>query len=222
MLQVGWPPFEQCRTVYLRWRTFHHINRCLSLPAKNLCMHVHATRRHYLETDPDPIAMVIRVDLFTHKPSETNTNWHGMVTHARVCYRWLLSNRACGWIARLYNYHGNWVWAGFEIIPPELKKLWSKRRERRRRRLMKMPSHIKTSSLANQGLYPQQLRKLSNLQLATMYPQLGCNGICPIPLSIYRKKNTGKYRFLYSQQIAHWGYSRWTGITKTNSRYYRK
>ena len=57
-------------------------------------------RRHYLETDPDPIAMVIRVELFTHKPSETNTNWHCMVTHAHllqvspVC-------RACGWIARL-------------------------------------------------------------------------------------------------------------------------
>ena len=49
-------------------------------------------RRHYLETDPDPIAiMVIRVELFTHKPSETNTNWHCMVTHARLCYRWLLS-----------------------------------------------------------------------------------------------------------------------------------
>ena len=28
--------------------------------------------RHYLETDPDPIAMVIRVELFTHKPSVTN------------------------------------------------------------------------------------------------------------------------------------------------------
>ena len=49
------------------------------------------TRRHYLETDPDPIATVIRVELFTHKPSETNTNWHCMVTHARLCYRWLLS-----------------------------------------------------------------------------------------------------------------------------------
>ena len=34
--------------------------------------------RHYLETDPDPIAMVIIVELFTHKPSETNTNWHCM------------------------------------------------------------------------------------------------------------------------------------------------
>ena len=48
-------------------------------------------RRHYLETDPDPIAMVIRVELFTHKPSQTNTNWHCMVTHARLCYRRLLS-----------------------------------------------------------------------------------------------------------------------------------
>ena len=50
-----------------------------------------STKRHYLETDPDPIAMVIRVELFTHKPSETNANWHCMVTHERQCYRWLLS-----------------------------------------------------------------------------------------------------------------------------------
>ena len=28
--------------------------------------------RRYLETDPDPNAMVIRVELFTHKPSVTN------------------------------------------------------------------------------------------------------------------------------------------------------
>ena len=27
---------------------------------------------YYLETDPDPVAMVIRVELFTHKPSVTN------------------------------------------------------------------------------------------------------------------------------------------------------
>ena len=43
---------------------------------------------YYLETSPDPIAMVIRVELFTHKPSETN--WHCMVTNvSSVC-------RACG------------------------------------------------------------------------------------------------------------------------------
>ena len=40
--------------------------------------------RHYLKTDPDPIAIVIRVVLFTHRPSETNRNWHCMVTHARL------------------------------------------------------------------------------------------------------------------------------------------
>ena len=40
---------------------------------------------YYLETDPDPIAMVIRVWLFTHKPSENITNRHYMVTHARLC-----------------------------------------------------------------------------------------------------------------------------------------
>ena len=52
-----------------------------------LCPWIH-TRGYYLETSPDPIAMVIRVELFTHKPSETN--WHCMVTHvSSVC-------RACG------------------------------------------------------------------------------------------------------------------------------
>ena len=52
---------------------------------------------YYLETDPDPTAMVIRVELFTHKLSETNTTWH--------CSAWLLMHdhvtvsavcRACG------------------------------------------------------------------------------------------------------------------------------
>ena len=31
---------------------------------------------YYLETDPDPVAMVIRIELFTHKLSDTNTYWH--------------------------------------------------------------------------------------------------------------------------------------------------
>ena len=31
-------------------------------------------RGYYLETDPDPIAMVIRVELVIHKPTETNPN----------------------------------------------------------------------------------------------------------------------------------------------------
>ena len=31
-------------------------------------------RGYYLETDPDPIAMVIRVELVIHKPTETNAN----------------------------------------------------------------------------------------------------------------------------------------------------
>ena len=53
--------------------------------------HMLVPLRHYLDTKPDPVAMVIRVELFTHKPSETNTNWHGMVIHARLCLRWLLS-----------------------------------------------------------------------------------------------------------------------------------
>ena len=36
--------------------------------------------RHFLETGPDPIAMVIRVELFTLKPSET----------IQICTAWLL------------------------------------------------------------------------------------------------------------------------------------
>ena len=43
---------------------------------------------YYLETDPDPIAMVIRVELFIHTPSKMNTNWHYMVTPAWLCYSW--------------------------------------------------------------------------------------------------------------------------------------
>ena len=31
-------------------------------------------RGYYLKTDPDPIAMVIRVELVIHKPTETNAN----------------------------------------------------------------------------------------------------------------------------------------------------
>ena len=48
---------------------------------------VKSPRGYYLDTDPDPIAMVIRVELFTHKPSDTNAYWQCMVTHARLCYR---------------------------------------------------------------------------------------------------------------------------------------
>ena len=48
-------------------------------------------RGYYLETKSVPIAMVIRVEQFTHRPSETNTNWHCLVTHVRLCSRCLLS-----------------------------------------------------------------------------------------------------------------------------------
>ena len=52
-------------------------------------------RGYLLETDPDPIViichLVIRVELFIHKPSKTNANLHCIVTHARLCYRYLLS-----------------------------------------------------------------------------------------------------------------------------------
>ena len=57
-----------------------------------IAFELYGTREYYLETDPDPIVMMVnRVELFTHKPSETTTNLHCMVTHARLCYRCLLS-----------------------------------------------------------------------------------------------------------------------------------
>ena len=42
---------------------------------KNLCTDYSSSKYwgYYHETDPDPTATVIRVELFTHKPSETNT-----------------------------------------------------------------------------------------------------------------------------------------------------
>ena len=46
--------------------------------------------------------MVIRVELFIHKLSQTNVNWHYMITHGWLCSGCLLSGRACGWIARMY------------------------------------------------------------------------------------------------------------------------
>ena len=73
--------------------------------------------RHFLETGPDPIAMVIRVELFTLKPSVT----------IQICTAWLLMHDyvtggfcLAGLVDKSLdsNYHGNWVWAGFEIVPP--------------------------------------------------------------------------------------------------------
>ena len=34
----------------------------------------HKTIGYYLKTDPDPVAMVIRVELFVHKPCRQNTH----------------------------------------------------------------------------------------------------------------------------------------------------
>ena len=62
----------------------------------------HCTWGYYLETDPDPIAMVIRVELFTHMSSETNINWHCM---GYSCTTMLQVSSVCwarGWIAWLY------------------------------------------------------------------------------------------------------------------------
>ena len=51
---------------------------------------------YYLETDPDPIAMVIRVELFIHKSCQRNASWYCIVTHRRRCYNCFLSCRVCG------------------------------------------------------------------------------------------------------------------------------
>ena len=45
--------------------------------------------------------MVIRVELFLHKPCQRHANWDCIVSHRGLCYSRLLSCRACGWIARL-------------------------------------------------------------------------------------------------------------------------
>ena len=57
---------------------------------------MYSSQGYYLETDPDPIATPHRVELFTHKPSDTNTYWHCMVTHAQLSVY-----RACEWKAQL-------------------------------------------------------------------------------------------------------------------------
>ena len=44
-----------------------------SPPIKNKAQPL-PTRGYYLETDPDPIAIVISVELVIHKPTETNAN----------------------------------------------------------------------------------------------------------------------------------------------------
>ena len=83
----------------------------------------HCTWGYYLETDPDPIAMVIRVELFTHMPSETNINWHcmgysctTMLQVSSVCW-------ACGWIAWLYlpwwQFGLGWFWDNTPRRAPE-------------------------------------------------------------------------------------------------------
>ena len=46
-------------------------------------------RRYFLETGPDPIAMVIRVELFTIKPSETIQICTAVVTLTCVRVRWV-------------------------------------------------------------------------------------------------------------------------------------
>ena len=43
--------------------------------------------------------MVIRAELFIHKPCQRNANWYCIATHTWLCYICLLSCRACGWIA---------------------------------------------------------------------------------------------------------------------------
>ena len=79
----------------------------------SLIRQISNSRGYCLETSPDPIAMVIRVALFTHKPSE------------QIGTAWLLMCLlSAGLVDKLLdsNYHGNWVWVGFEIIPPSIKQ----------------------------------------------------------------------------------------------------
>ena len=71
-----------------------------------LCIMIYrSVWRHYLETGlaPDPIAMVIRVEscMSNHVVQIVS---QGLRVHNST----------------LINYHGNWVWAGFEIMPPGL------------------------------------------------------------------------------------------------------
>ena len=61
-------------SMYTIWVLFHHTSEIFL-----------NNRGYHLKTDIDPIAMVTRIEIFTHKPSETNTNSQCMVTHARLC-----------------------------------------------------------------------------------------------------------------------------------------
>ena len=49
---------------------------CLNAAAWISTAQLQQPRGYYFETDPDPVAMVIRIELFTHKLSDTNTYWH--------------------------------------------------------------------------------------------------------------------------------------------------
>ena len=79
----------------------------------------------YLETDPDPIAMmVIRVEKFTHKLCRQKTC--NIVMHEWPCSASLyLSRWACGWIARLQlpwqlglgRFRDNTPWWYYRIPP---------------------------------------------------------------------------------------------------------
>ena len=40
---------------------------------------------YYLETDPDPIAMVIRVELFIHRLCQTEEQLFNIVVHEKPC-----------------------------------------------------------------------------------------------------------------------------------------
>ena len=74
--------------------------------------------RGYLETDPDPIDMVIRVELFIHKPAG----------QMQICTAWLIMH---DYVTGVYCLMGLWMnnstlltmmalgfWVGFEIVPP--------------------------------------------------------------------------------------------------------
>ena len=72
---------------------------------------------YFLETDPVQIGMVIRGELFIHKPYEANANWHCTATHGQLCYSmssvwqglWMNSSTLIPWQLGL---------APFEKLPP--------------------------------------------------------------------------------------------------------
>ena len=66
--------------------------------------------------------MVIRIKLFIHRPCQTEDTFYFVVHQCinsyavpiRICLAGLVDEKLDP------NYHGNWVWVGFEIVPSSL------------------------------------------------------------------------------------------------------